>query len=440
METGKIWEASPEAFVQALAAEGLTRAYLVTDLATRRLLPSHPSLEPLAAAVAAEADYRAHEGCFFELGRESGHLLSAFVHQTRRGQAAGGVRFWGYERLGDFVRDGLRLSRAMGQKNALAGLWWGGGKGVIARRPGTDHRDPDLRRAVYRDYGRFISGLEGVYVTAEDVGTTPADMAQVFATTRHTTCIPPELGGSGNPGVLTARGVVVAMEAALAYLDRGDLAGKSVALQGLGNVSGQMIEHLVRRGVKWIVGADIDDAAVADLRRRFPRAPLELRIAAPDDCSILAEEVDLVAPNAVGAVLNPRTIPTLRAPIVCGAANNQLERPDRDGAALSQRGVLYVPDFLANRMGIVNCANEQYGAFDGDPAVTAHLEKETPHGIYQRALEVFRRAEASGRSTAQEAELLADELAREDHPLWPGRGRQIIAHLVASGWARGGRR
>lgn len=429
-----MWDASPEAFVEALRAEGLNRAYVVTE-ADGRLVASHPALAPLAVAVAAEADYHAHEGCFFEIGGASGHLLSAFVHQTRRGQAAGGVRFWGYRRLADFVRDGLRLSRAMGRKNALAGLWWGGGKGVIARRQGADHRDPDLRRSVYRDYGRFISGLRGIYVTAEDAGTTPEDMARVFAATRHTTCIPPDLGGSGNPGVLTALGVVVGMEAALAHRGLGSLAGKSVALQGLGNVSRQMIAPLVERGVERIVGADIDEGAVREIARGFPTARLDLRLVAAGDHSVLAEAVDVVAPNAVGAVLNPRTIPTLQAPVVCGAANNQLERPGRDGAALTARGVLYVPDFLANRMGIVHCANEQYGAFEGDPAVAAHLAKDTPHGIYQRALEVFRRAAVGGRSTAGEAAALADELARSDHPLWPLRGRQILRHLMSSGWA-----
>jgi len=432
-----LWSAPPEALVEALRSAGLRRGYLVTDPESGELRASDPVLEPVAAAVRADRrDYRKHEGCFFEIGEQSGHLLAAFVHKTRRGQAAGGVRFWSYETLEDFVRDGLRLSRGMGHKCALAGLWWGGGKGGIARRPGTDHRDPELRRAVYEDYGRFMTGLRGCYVTAEDVGTTTEDMARIFGATRHTTCIPAELGGSGNPSVLTATGVVVAMEAALEHLGLGTLEGKTVALQGLGNVSTFMIGDLLERGVARIVGADIDELAVEAVRRRHGHGPLELRRVERGDAAILAEPCDVLAPNAVGAILNPDSIPTIKARVVCGGANNQLEETERDGRALKERGILYVPDFLANRMGIVNCANEQYGVIEGDPAIHRHLDRENPTGIHQRALQVFGRAAESGRTPAEEAERLADELAEELHPLWGHRGQVIIDALVQEGWDR----
>ncbi|HEX9736489.1 MAG TPA: Glu/Leu/Phe/Val dehydrogenase dimerization domain-containing protein [Thermoanaerobaculia bacterium] len=433
-----LWNETPQAFAEALRGHGLTRAWVVTRR-TGEVEASHRALAPLAEAVAAAPDYGGHEGCFFEIGGESGHLLAAFVHRTRRGQAAGGVRFWSYPTLGDLVTDGLRLSLAMGQKSALAGLWWGGGKGVIARRPGADHRDRELRRRVYRDYGRFLSGLAGCYVAAEDVGTTPEDMAEVHVTTRHTTCVPPAVGGSGNPSRLTATGVVVAMEAALDHLGLGGLAGKTVAMQGLGNVASFMIGELTARGVGGIVGADVDAERLDAVRRRHPETPLELAAVAPGDASILAAECDVLAPNAVGAVLNPETIPTIRAPIVCGAANNQLAETRRDAAALQARGVVWVPDFLANRMGIVSCANEQYGVFEGDPAVLAHLDRDAPHGIFRRTSEVLRRAEESGTTPAEEAERLAGELAGEPHPIWPDRGRQIIDDLVASGWGDNGR-
>jgi len=433
-----LWSASPEALVEALRAEGLRRAYLVMDPGSCELRASHPCLESIATALRADRrDYRAHEGCFFEIGQTSGHLLGAFVHMTRRGQAAGGVRFWSYDTVEDFVRDGLRLSRGMGQKCSLAGLWWGGGKGVMARVPGSDHRDPDLRREVYRDYGRFISDLRGCYVTAEDVGTTTDDMAEIFRTTRHTTCIPAELGGSGNPSVLTATGVVVAMEAALEDTGMGTLAGKTVAMQGMGNVSTYMIRDLLARKVKRIVGSDIDERAIEAIRRLHEQDPVHARLVQPGDMSILAEPCDILVPNATGAVLNPATIPTIAGRVVCGAANNQLEQSDRDAAALRERGILYVPDFLANRMGIVNCANEQYGVIDNDPAIASHLERETPTGIFQRCLEVFGRARESGRTTAEEAELLADELAQELHPIWGHRGQLIIDALVRQGWDRG---
>ena len=434
-----LWNASPDQFIDSLKDAGLRRAYLVTDAETGQLRGSHEALSSLVEAVSGDSrDYHAHEGVFFEVGEESGHLLSAAVHKTRRGQAAGGVRFWTYPTMEAFVRDGLRLARGMGHKCALAGLWWGGGKGVVARRGGADHRDPELRAAVYRDYGRFMTGLRGCYVTAEDVGTTTDDMALIFSRTRHTTCIPDSLGGSGNPSGPTAAGVVVAMEAALQHLGLGTLEGKTVAMQGLGNVSTFMVQELLDRQVDAIIGAEIDEHAVARIKDRFAGTCLQARLVQPGDDAILAEPCDVLAPNAVGAVINPGTIPGLRAKVICGAANNQLEESDRDSTALRDAGVLYVPDFLANRMGIVNCANEQYGYLGGDdPAIAAHLQRETPTGVFQRTLEVLGRAEASGQTTAQEAVALADDLMEEQHPLWPHRGQVIINELVRRGWDRG---
>lgn len=425
----------PESFVEALRTHGLRRAYVVADEAGRPQA-SHRAFAPLAEAIGAAPDCRGHEACFFAIGEESGHLLSAFVHDTRRGQGAGGLRFWTYERFGDLLRDGLRLSHGMGQKSALAGLWWGGGKGVIARRSGRDHRDPTVRGRIYRDYGRFVSSLRGCYITAEDVGTTPDDLGHIHETTRFATCVPPAVGGSGNPSRWTARGVVVAMEAARAFAGLGDLRGTTVAMQGLGNVAGFMIEALLEKGVARIVGTDIDSERVATVSRRFEGAPLDLDVVGRGDLDILAAPCDVLAPNAVGGILGPETIPRVQAAVVCGAANNQLASPSRDAAALAERGIVYVPDFLANRMGIVHCANEQYGVVEDDPAIAAHLDRDTPYGVYRRTVEVLERAAAAGTTTHDQAAALADELITEPHPIWPHRGKQIIAALVAEGWDR----
>jgi len=434
----ELWKASTDEFVDTLKSERLSRAYVVTDPRSGAVEASHAGLKTLAAAVATDQrDYHKHQGFFVEIGRESDHLLGAFIHLTRRGQAAGGVRFWTYETMEEYIRDGLRLSRGMGHKNALAGIWWGGGKGVVARRGGLDHRDPEVRAKVYRDYGEFVSSLRGCYVTAEDVGTTPEDMAQVFQRTRYTTCIPPAFGGSGNPSILTARGVVVAMEAALQHLGMGTLESKTIALQGLGNVSLYTIDELLRRDVKRIVGTDVDLSAIQAVEERFAGDRLETHLVSPADVSIFARDCDILVPNAVGATLNPQTIPLIRARVVCGAANNQLEDSPRDARTLHDRNILYVPDFLANRMGIVNCANEQYGVFAGDAAIDAHLERDTEFGIFSRCLEVFSRAAESGLTPAEEAEMLADELSAQPHPIWGNRGQQIIDYLVASDWALG---
>ncbi|MCP4678465.1 MAG: Glu/Leu/Phe/Val dehydrogenase [Deltaproteobacteria bacterium] len=432
-----LWNAHPVDFIRALRDAGLRRAYLITNSKTGELEGSHPIMDSLRDAVAADTrDYRRHEGCFFEIGRDSEQLLSAHVHMTRRGQAAGGVRFWKYDTMEAFIRDGLRLSVGMGHKNALAGLWSGGGKGVVARQPDMDYRNPEFRRVLYRDYGRFMSGLCGCYITAEDAGTTAEDMAQVFATTRHTTCIPKELGGSGNPSQFTARGVVVAMEAGLDHMGLGNLSGKTVALQGLGNVSFFMIEELIERNVAKIIGTDIDEVAVQKVKDRYTGAPLEIRTSKPGNDEILAAQADVLAPNAVGAILSERTIPTIRAKLICGGANNQLEEPSKDDIRIHERGIVYIPDFLANRMGIVNCANEQYGYMENDPTITAHLVRTNPTGIFRRTQEVLARAKESGNTTATQAQKLADELAQELHPIWGHRGQQIIDYLVQSGWAK----
>ena len=428
--------ATPQGLAEALRGRGARRAYLLSR-ADGEVVSSDSMLGEVRHALFDLADYQGHEGLFFEVGQESGHLLSAFVHSTARGQAAGGVRFWHYGRLLDLVNDGLRLSQGMSQKCALAGLWWGGGKGIVARESDLDYTDDGIRRAVFRDYGLFISGLRGLYYTAEDAGAAPSDIAEIFRCTRYVTCIPPEFGGSGNPSRLTAAGVVVAMEAALHHLDRGDLRGKTVAMQGLGNVSQFMIGDLLQRGVGRVVGTDIDEARVRVLTDRFGGERVELRLVEPDDVGILAESCDVLAPNALGAILDPSTIPRIKAAVVCGAANNQLRDSESDGQRLKDQGVLYVPDFLCNRMGIVSCANEPYGALPDDPAIAAHLSRESTHGVFQRSLDVFRRSERSGRSTAFEARQLADELLSEKNPLWPGRGQQIIDSLVAGDWAAG---
>jgi glutamate dehydrogenase/leucine dehydrogenase len=423
-------------FCEFLTQQGIRRFFLVWDAAERRLRASHPALSPLARAVESDQrDFDEHEGVFMQVAPETGVLQGAFVHRTCRGQAAGGVRFWTYDTVEDYLRDGLRLGRGMGHKNALAGLWWGGGKGVMARGTGRAE-DPSARRRVYEEYGQFMSSLRGCYVTAEDVGTCVDDMAAIASRTRFTTCAPQALGGSGNPSVPTALGVVRGMEAALAHLGMGAIQGKTVAMMGTGNVGEPMIGFLRERGVKRIVATDIDGARLERIRAKFSGMDLVLRQVDRSDRSVLAEEVDIVAPCATGAILGPETIPAIRAKIVCGAANNQLEDPNRDDRALAERGVLYMPDFLVNRMGIVNCADEQYGYVDEDPLFQRHLGTEWDNGIYNLSLCILADAKRTGKTPARIAVELADERAREKHPIWGHRGVQIIQSLVRGGWAR----
>lgn len=426
---------TPAEFVEYCQANDIQRLYFVWDSVEKRVRASHPALQEIADFLSQDKrDYGQHEGVFLQISQETQTLQGAFVHQTCRGQGQGGTRFWTYDTLEDFLRDGLRLSRGMTHKNALAGLWWGGGKGVIVRNPQIDATDKKVRQSIFEDYGRLVTSIHGIYITAEDVGTNTPDMASIFSKTRFITCIPSEVGGSGNPSMATARGVVRGMQGAAAFLDGSSLKGKTIAVQGMGNVAGPLIEYLHEEGAGKVIACDISADVIEKVKAKLPAHFLEARLVEKGDSSILSEECDILAPCATGAILNPQTIPKIRAKIVCGAANNQLEDTDRDDRALQEREILYVPDFLVNRLGIVNCANEQYGYIDHDPYVESHLDFESEHSVYQMTLKVLKRARETGETTAHAAVRLAEELAQEKHPIFGHRGQLIIDSLVRNHW------
>ncbi len=426
----------PKEFCAFLQDKGIRCFFLVWNEEEQRVRASQREVEPLARLLEQERrDFDRHEGVFVQVAPESGTLQGAFVHRTCRGQAAGGVRFWTYDTVLDYLRDGLRLAKGMTQKNALAGLWWGGGKGVMARGTGIDPSSAAARRRIYEEYGEFMSSLRGCYVTAEDVGTSVEDMAAIFSRTRFTTCIPERLGGSGNPSVPTARGVVRGMEAALRHLGLGTLAGKTVAIQGIGHVGAPLALYLREKGVARIIGSDVDPARADELRRLLPGADLDLRIVKRGDCSLFSAPADILSPNATGAVLGPATIPAIAARIVCGAANNQLEDPERDDRLLQERGILYLPDFLVNRMGIVNCADEQSGSLEHDPAFERHLGDEWENSVFNLSLEVLAEARKSGRTPHRVAVEMADRRSFELNPIFGHRSAAIIRDLAQSDWA-----
>ena len=435
MSTSRLVEQSPLRLADRLLAADQSRAYLVRDPASGRYKASHSVLRDVAGFLDADGlDCREHEAIFLEANFESGTLFAAFLHKTTRGQAQGGLRHSPYETLEDFLRDGLRLSLGMTRKNSTAGLWWGGGKGIIARVAGEAHADLDYRRSLYRGYGAFISSLRGCYVTAEDAGTSPLDMEDVYRTTRFVTCVPPALGGSGNPSQMTAGGVVCAMEAALEFRGMGGLEGKTVAMQGTGNVGSAMIPLLLDKGVARIAASEISPERHNALLDTFAGQPVEVRLTRWGNHDILAEPCDILAPSALGGVLSPKTIPSIQASIVCGPANNQLVNEERDANLLSERGIDYVPDYIANRMGIVHCANEQYGHLSGDPMIARHLDTRWTGGIQQTVLRVLEDAHTRDVSPVAAANRLADELAEKPHPIWGTRTRRIIASLVAERW------
>ena len=424
-------------FIDYLNKNEIVRFYFVYDDKNNCLIPSTNHLAEIAEQLSADRiDFDKHEGLFFELDNELGYIKSAAIHRTNRGQAAGGVRFWQYENVEDFIKDGMRLAKGMTYKNALAGLWWGGGKGVIAGKANINKYDPKTREIIYRQYGKFITSLNGCYVTAEDVGTNVIDMKNVFSKTRFTTCIPEDLGGSGNPSIPTAKGVISGMEAALAFLNMGSLAEKKVAVQGLGNVAIPMIEFLFEKGVGKIIGWDIFERNVNFAQDKFSKFNFEGFKVDKNNFSPLNTECDILSPCATGAILNRKTIPGIKAKIICGAANNQLANHVEDDKLLFSSGILYVPDFLTNRMGIVNCANEQYGFIENDPLINQHFDHDWEHSIFKTAMNVLKESKLKKVPTGKIALEKAEMLSLINHPIFGHRGKMIIDSLVNSNWEK----
>jgi glutamate dehydrogenase (NAD(P)+) len=416
-----------ERFQQQMIDAGVFRAFVVYE--NGELTLSHPKLlEPVQAFLELSPDFARHEGIF--IGREDGipTLFCAFVHDTRRGLSQGGLRFTRYPNLADLLADGIRLAQGMTRKNALAGLWWGGGKGIMPLPPGYERPEqvpsgPE-RQALFEAYGRFIASIGGIYHTAEDVGTKTEDMDAIFSQNRFVTCISPAFGGSGNPSPHTALGVFLALQAAWQFLHQTDsLEGVRVAVQGAGNVGAPLIELLDDAGAQvWV--CDVNDEAIRKLQESRPRVR-----SVPTD-EIFDLDVDVFSPCARGAQVNRRTIPRLKARLICGAANNILEEP-QDAERLQERGILFVPDYISNRMGITNCADEWLGYLAEDIRLAAER-------VYPDTLRVLEHARRLGITTVQAADELADVAASEVHPLHGHRGRRIINHLIASDWRQGG--
>ena len=421
-------------FIKILKDNNIRRFHLVLNQETKKLESSHEVLNFLAEQINQDTrDFEEHEGMFFQLTEKYDVLQAAFVHRTKRGQAAGGVRFWQYDNLDDFFRDGMRLAKGMTHKNALAGLWWGGGKGVMAHNQRFDKQNKEYRKYIYTEYGKLLTSIKGCYVTAEDVGTSVEDMANIYKTTRFTTCIPNSVGGSGNPSEPTSRGVLSGMIAALEFIGE-KLEGKTVAVQGMGHVAEPLIGHLFKNNVAKVIAVDINLDVVEAVKKKFADKNLSARVVVKGDNSILFEDCDIVAPCATGAILNDKTIPKIKAKIICGASNNQLEDHDRDDKAIFDRGIIYIPDFLNNRMGIVNCANEQYGYVDNDDFIERHFSKDWNSGVHQATLSVLNESKNTSQPTSKVAIKQATEMSMQEHPIFGHRSLKIIDSLVKDEW------
>jgi leucine dehydrogenase len=270
------------------------------------------------------------------------------IHSTALGPAAGGCRFWHYESREGMTRDAVRLARGMSYKNALAGLPFGGGKAVLQCPAGAFDR-----AVVFRVFADAVAALEGRYITAEDVGTTVTDMKMVQSRTPFVAGLDPKPGrAGGDPSPWTALGVFQSMQAAASFTYGSDVRGLTVAVQGTGNVGAELARLLAQAGARLIV-ADVDKDRAAKLA-----AELDAKLV--DALEIVTTSADILAPCALGAVLNETTIPQLKVGLICGGANNQLAT-DADGHALRERGIVYCPDYLINAGGIINVTAEYLG-------------------------------------------------------------------------------
>ncbi|MDJ0976375.1 MAG: Glu/Leu/Phe/Val dehydrogenase dimerization domain-containing protein [Planctomycetota bacterium] len=329
---------------------------------------------------------------------ESGLKAVIAVHNTTLGPALGGLRMWPYASWDDAVFDVLRLSKGMTYKSAVADTGLGGGKSVIIGNPKTEKTE-----SLFRAMGRFVDSLEGKYITAEDVGTSVADMVHVRKETTRVTGLPRDMGSSGDPSPWTALGTFLGIKACLEEVfGTDDFNGRSVAVQGCGHVGEFLVNHLHKAGAKLFL-ADIQ----AEKAQKLAEATGGTVV---DPSEILFVECDVLAPCALGAVVNDESLPKLDTKIIAGAANNILLREDH-GQRLREAGILYAPDYVINAGGIINVSIEVEGEYD---EVKAEAKVKN---IYHALKRVFEISKERNISTNEASNLVAEErLARKATP------------------------
>ena len=323
-----------------------------------------------------------HEQITFVRDEATGLKAIIAIHDTTLGPALGGSRFWNYASEEDALFDVLRLSRGMTLKSAAAGLALGGGKAVILGDPAKLKS-----REFFHAYGKFINSLNGKYYTAEDVNIGPDDVSMIGEVSKFVVGTPEV---SGNPSPFTARGVYMAMKAGAKIKFGSDsLVGKTVAIQGIGSVGYILCDYLAKEGAILKVSARTAatvDKAVAE----FGATPV-----AVDE--ILTTECDILAPCAMGAVLNTGNAGDLKCAIIAGAANNiLLDAATAD--ALEKRDILYLPDYIVNAGGVINCGMEVTEGYDIDK-VNRRVDD-----IYNTTLQIVALAQERGINPYQAAD------------------------------------
>jgi leucine dehydrogenase len=356
----------------------------MSDLTVSSLVDStlNPILEPMHAM--------GHEHILFCNDHATGLKAIIAVHNTVLGPALGGTRMWMYQNEQEALTDVLRLSRGMTYKNAISQLNLGGGKAVIIGDAKTMKSE-----ALFRRFGQFVNTLAGSYITAEDVGISPSDMVHVSKETKHVVGLP---GKSGDPSPVTAFGVYMGMKAAAKHQFGSDsLAGKKIAVQGIGHVGAYLVEHLVAEGARVTI-TDINEAALQQLSAKHG-----VSVVAADN--IYDVDMDIYAPCALGATVNDATLARLNCSIIAGAANNQLKEEAKHGQILMDRGIIYAPDFALNAGGVINCFSEVEG-------LSLEWAKQKAQEIYTTIDHILIRSQREGVPSYQVANLMAEERIR----------------------------
>jgi len=312
------------------------------------------------------------------------------IHNTVLGPGLGGTRIWNYKSEADAITDVLRLSRGMTYKAAISGLNLGGAKAVI-----IGDANKIKTEGLMRKFGRFVENLNGKYITAEDVNTTTKDMVYVNMETSHVVGLPENMGGGGDPSPVTAYGTFMGIKASAKQVWGSDnLAGKKVAVQGIGKVGGHLLEFLHKEGAKLII-ADINDLVLKHYAQ-------SLGATVVNGDEIYGADADIFAPCALGAVLNTENIGKLKCAVIAGAANNQLAEEELHGPMLVDKGITYAPDFLINAGGLINVYQEHIG-------YNRELAYQKAEHIYDVTLEVLKESASSKIHTQKVATAMAEK-------------------------------
>ncbi len=335
-------------------------------------------------------EFDGHEGVHFFHDARSGLRCVIAIHSTILGPSAGGCRMWDYTTGAEMITDVLRLSQGMSYKNAMAGLELGGGKAVIWGNSKTDKSE-----AMFRAFGRAVESLQGRYYTAEDVGIDTADIETAAQETSYAAGLTSGAAASGDPSPVTAYGVFRGIRAtAMRAFGRDDLSGRTVAVQGIGSVGGDVCQHLAEAGAKLVI-CDVDETALAMVARRDGATIVPVN-------EIYDVDADIFSPNALGAIVNPDTLQRLKVKVIAGGANNQLSTPEM-GAQVRDAGILYAPDYVINGAGIINVAAEISGTYS----------REWVNGKVDTLIETLGQVLDEALTKGEPTNLVADRIARE---------------------------